>query len=223
MKKIIESLRYYYWASFRRQLLDDVQEKYRSIYKGVVLDVGGRDRGRFKKPKDKVERWIFADINPVHHPDIVLDISHMPMIANESIGTIAAMEVFAHVEKIDQALDECFRTLKKDGALVFSALMTYPIIEDPTDFQRWTEAKWRLELTKHGFQIEVLETMGRYFTVLADFFLIANKSMPPFITYIGALFYPLLGLMTRLDNTRLVRNNKRLSSFTTGYFIIARK
>ena len=223
MQKIIENLRYHYWASFRRKLLDTVQEKYRSIYTGVVLDIGGRDRGRFKKPRDQVKKWIFADICPKWNPDVILDIADMHVIQNESIDVIAAMEVFAHVEKIDQSLDQCYRVLKKDGVLVFSSLMTYPIIEDPTDFQRWTEAKWRMELTRHGFLVETVETMGRYFTVMADFINIANKSMPSLVTCIGFLLYPLLLLLTKLDNTHFVQNNKRLSSFTTGYFIIARK
>jgi len=40
----------------------------------VVLDIGGRNRGKFIKPKDKVEKWIFADIESKHKPDIVVDV-----------------------------------------------------------------------------------------------------------------------------------------------------
>ena len=72
--------KYSHWASYRRQMLDRLQEKYRGLYKGIVLDIGGRDRGNFKKPKDKVQKWIFADINQDYNPDIILDVSDMKQI-----------------------------------------------------------------------------------------------------------------------------------------------
>lgn len=58
---------YQKWASYRRKMLDYLQDYYKYLYKGVVLDIGGRDRGKFKKPKEKVKDWIFADINPEHN------------------------------------------------------------------------------------------------------------------------------------------------------------
>ncbi len=213
---------YYLWSSFRRKKLDQLQEKYRGIYRGIVLDMGGRDRGKFKKPKDKVEKWIFADIEEKHHPDIVLDIADMRVIENNSIDVIAAVEVFAHVEKIDKALDECHRILKNGGEIIFSVPLMYPIINDPTDFQRWTEAKWRKELTKRGFKVETVEVVGLYFTLLAEILNLGNKSCPK-LKYLGFVFYPILSLLAKLDNTKIVQKNKTLSSFTTGYMIIAKK
>ena len=91
---IADKIKYYYWASFRRKLLDKYQEKYKLIYRGVVLDIGGRDRGKFKKPKDRVEKWIFADISPKYKPDIILDITKMDTISNDSVDVISAIEVF---------------------------------------------------------------------------------------------------------------------------------
>ena len=70
-------IKYYFWATYRRKLLDKLLEENKSYYKGIVLDIGGRDRGKFKKPKDKVEKWIFADTEDRHQPDIVLDVSEV--------------------------------------------------------------------------------------------------------------------------------------------------
>lgn len=218
-----KSLGYYFWASYQRKLLDTAQEKHKAIYYGTVLDVGGRDRGKFNKPKNTVDRWIFADICPDHKPDIVLDVANMPMIETESIDVITAIQVFAHVERLNQGLSECFRVLKKNGVLVFSSHLIYPIVNDPDDYRRYTASGWKIELEKHGFRIETTEVLGRYFTTMADFITIANKSMPPGIRHIGYLLYPILSLITRLDDTSFVTNNKILSSFTTGYFIIAKK
>jgi hypothetical protein len=60
LKKL--NLQYYFWASYRRKILDDLLEGAKDYYKGIVLDIGGRDRGRLEKPKDRVKKWIFADI-----------------------------------------------------------------------------------------------------------------------------------------------------------------
>jgi SAM-dependent methyltransferase len=223
MKNIIDNIRYYFWASFQRKLLDSFQEKYRFIYRGVVLDIGGRDRGKFKKPKQSVEKWIFADICADHKPDIVLDMADMSAIESGTVDVIVAMEVFAHVERLDQGLDECFRILKDDGSLIFSAPLLHPIINDPCDYRRYTASGWEMELKKRHFYIKDIETLGRYFTVMADFIIMVTRSMPSIFRYIGYILYPLLSLAAWLDTTGFVLKNKKLSSFTTGYFIVARK
>lgn len=105
---MFKKIRYYLWASYRRRLLDKLQNKYSFLYKGIVLDIGGRDRGMFKKPKDKVEKWIFADIESKHNPDIILDVADMNMFLNSSIDCISAMELFEHVEKIEKGWNKVF-------------------------------------------------------------------------------------------------------------------
>ena len=103
-------------------MLDFLQEKYKNLYQGIVLDIGGRDRGKFRKPKENVEKWIFADINPNHNPDIILDVADMKQIESESIDVINAIELFEHVEKIKKGLRECFRVLKNNGIIIISVL-----------------------------------------------------------------------------------------------------
>lgn len=129
-------------------MLDLLNEKYSYLYKGVVLDIGGRDRGRFKKPKDKVEKWIFADINASHNPDIIIDVSDMQEIESSSIDVINAIELFEHVRKIDDGLGECYRVLKSGGILIISTPFLFPIHADPFDYQRWTNYKF-ISLLSH--------------------------------------------------------------------------
>lgn len=138
---MINQINYYLWATYRRKKLDELQEKYQDLYHGIVMDIGGRDRGKFKKPKDKVKKWIFVDIEKKHNPDLILDIAEMKKIKSKSIDLINAIELFEHVGKIDKGLDECLRVLKKGGRLIISAPFLYKIHADPYDFQRWTETK----------------------------------------------------------------------------------
>jgi len=214
---------YDYWASYRRKMLDHLQEKFKSIYKGIVLDIGGRDRGKFKKPKGNVENWIFADINKNHNPDILLDVANMIQIDSESIDVINAIELFEHVEKIEKALKECHRVLKKNGILIISVPFLWQIHADPFDFQRWTSTKWRVELKKNNFKIENFLIMGRYYTHLAEIIKVKLKYGSQMERFFLKIIMPFLNLMIRFDNKPKVKQNLILNNFHNGYFIIAKK
>lgn len=220
---MINPLNYYFWATYRRKNLDKLQERYKNLYHGVVLDIGGRDRGKFKKPKDKVEKWIFADIEKKHNPDLVLDVANMRGIKSKSIDVVNAMELFEHVEKIDKGLDECYRVLKRGGRLMISVPFLYPIHADPYDFQRWTETKWRKELTNRYFEIENFEIMGRYFTVHCGMIRELIEALPKILRYLLRISYPFLDLLARLDNRNIIKENKILNKYHGGYFIVAKK
>jgi SAM-dependent methyltransferase len=215
---------YYYWGStYRRKLIDRALKMHESLFHGVVLDIGGRDRGKFKKPRDKVEKWIFADIEASHNPDMVLDVADMKEVKDESIDVISAMELFEHVEKIDKGLQECHRVLKKGGLMMMSIPFLYRVHADPYDFQRWTEDKWLNELKALGFKNIKLEITGRYFTVLMDMIRAFILMMPFGLRHLGFLFYPLFDLVASLDKLKGVQNHSQLGKFHGGYFIIGEK
>lgn len=220
---MIKKINYYFWATYRRKILDKFLIENKHYYKGIVLDIGGRDRGKFKKAKDKVEKWIFADIEEKHKPDIILDVSDMNKIKDESIDVISVIELFEHVENPEKGLRECFRVLKKGGIMILSVPFLYPIHSDPYDFQRWTEIKWKKVLNEIGFKIEKFEIMGRYFTVLGDMEKKFIKLMPLALRWFLYLFYPLLDLLVKLDNFKFVQNHSILGRFHGGYFIILKK
>ncbi len=214
---------HYFNSSFRRQHLDKLLRKYESEYRGAVLDIGGRDRGCFKKPKDRVDKWVFADIEPAYKPDILTDVCDMKTVESESFDVVNACELFEHVENTAKGIAECFRVLKPDGSLILSVPFLYQIHADPLDFQRWTETKWKMELTKAGFTIKTFEIMGRYFTVRNGMRKTFIQSLPVIIRHFGYLSFPIMELLNRLDNTKMIIKHKKLGSYHGGYFIIAKK
>ncbi len=218
------SLGYYLWASYRRKSLDRLQGRFQDLYRGVVLDIGGRDRGRFVKPRDHVDKWIFADINEEHRPDLVLDVSDMRgEFADRGVDVVNAMELFEHVERIDRGLEECFRVLKEKGRLLISVPFLYPVHADPHDFQRWTREKWTRTLGDLGFYIEAFEVTGGFFSVLGDAVKTLVHSLPRIPCRFFQLFYPLLDLFVLLDRTDFGSSHPRLTGYHGGYFIVARK
>lgn len=217
---LLASLRYYIWASYRRKLLDRLLNRYRETFSGVVLDIGGRNRGRFNKPKTFVDKWIFADINPEYKPDIVLDVANMKQIEDSSIDVICACELFEHVAEIEHGLDECARVLKKDGTMILSVPFLCAIHADPSDYQRWTEFKWKKEIEQRSCHIDTFIIMGRFFTVMSDHTKTFFKSLPKPLNWIVVFLLPILDLLVRLDKLPFIQSNHLLGKFHGGYFII---
>jgi SAM-dependent methyltransferase len=219
MKKI----NYYFRISNRRKILDRLQFKYSNEYIGVVLDIGGKDKGSFIKPKDKVEKWLFADIVAENNPDIILDVADMQTIKSESIDVVNAIELFEHVENIDKGLAECYRVLKKNGKIIISIPFLAHIHADPNDFQRWTYTKWTKELEKLNFTIQSIDINGRFFTVLSEMVKTFTRQLPVVIRHIAYFNFPVLDFIARFDKLETVKNHKILGNFHGGYFIIAQK
>jgi SAM-dependent methyltransferase len=220
---MIKTIQYYIWSTYRRRILDNLQKKYSYLYHGIVLDIGGRNRGKFNKPKKKVEQWIFADIDPFYHPDILIDVCCMPQINDNSIDLINAIELFEHVLDIEKALLECYRVIKPDGKFILSVPFLYPIHADPFDFQRWTLTTWNNELQKIGFQFEQTIITGRYFTVICDMLKSLIRSMPIIMRHLLYFFYPVFDLIVLLDGTQWIKNHKVLSNYHGGYFFCLKK
>lgn len=204
-------------------MLDNLLINHSDLYRGIVLDIGGRDRGIFKKPKDKVDQWIFLDVEDKHHPDIVANVEHLDGIENNSIDVICAMELFEHVANMDSGLNECYRVLRPGGIFILSVPFMYHIHADPYDYQRWTKDKWTLFLKKTGFSIEEFIVMGRFFTLQAEMLRKLVKILPYFLKVFLYLLYPLFDLIAMIDKTHWVRTNHILNNFHGGYFIICRK
>ncbi|MFA6136371.1 MAG: methyltransferase domain-containing protein [Candidatus Paceibacterota bacterium] len=221
----LKNIKYIFASTLRRKILDKLLSDNVGYFKSdsVVLDIGGRDRGKFIKPKNNVKKWIFADIDPSYNPDVVLDVSDMKPIKSNSIDVILATELFEHVAEPQKGIKECFRVLKKGGIFIISAPFLYRIHADPDDFQRWTDKKWIYELETIGFKLEKIEVMGRFFSVMSDNFRFFIQSLPRLIKYI---LYPLVlmsDFISLLDRTKLILNSKILDSFHGGYFIVATK
>jgi len=219
---LLGNLSYYFHATYRRKLLDKILESYKGYYRGVVLDIGGRERGRFDKPKHDVVKWIYADIAE-YKPDVILDITKMNTVNTRSIDVINVIEVFEHLVNPEQALQECYRILRINGKIILSSPFLYPIHADPYDMQRWTEERWRIELGEAGFYIEKIEIMGFFFTIIADFIKIYIRTLPFYIKWLLLLLHPVLDAIAMLDKCEFIKKHPRLNKFHGGYFIIAIK
>ncbi len=223
MKKYLRMFSYYLGSSYHRRRLDELQEQFQHVYRGTVLDIGGRDRGLFQKPKSRVNRWIFADIRTEHQPDIILDVVNMCSIANSSCDVVNAIELFEHIAKPEVAIEECSRVLKKDGHMVISMPFMFPVHGDPGDYQRWTLLRWEAVLESAGLHIEHSIVIGKYFHLLGDMWKRFVKGSPFLLRPILYVFHPVMDLIVSLDRLDLIIDRLGLHGYDTGYFFVCRK
>ena len=206
--------------SYRRILLDRDLEESKRYMKGITLDVGGgRKRGSFKAPSDAT--WLVLDSSREFCPHILGDAQNIPVKSN-TVDCVKCTELLEHVELPERVLDEISRVLKPGGILILSVPFNVGVHGDPYDFQRFTDQKLT-RMLKDNFNIIILKKQGLYFTVLAY---MIRQSVLSCTRSIRLFLYPLLpilDLIVKLDNLTSVQNSKLMSSFTTGFFVIAVK
>ncbi len=206
--------------SYRRILLDRDLEKSKKYMKGVTLDVGGgRKRGSFKAPSNAT--WLVLDCSREFCPHILGDAQNIPVKSN-TVDCVKCTELLEHVELPERVLDEISRVLKPDGILILSVPFNVGVHGDPYDFQRFTDQKLT-RMLKDNFNIIILKKQGLYFTVLAY---MIRQSVLSSTRSTRLFLYPLLpilDLIVKLDNLTSIRNSEFMSSFTTGFFVVATK
>lgn len=206
--------------SYRRILLDKELEGAIEYMVGIVLDIGGgRKRGRFKRPEDV--KWIVLDISRELSPSIMADAQKLP-VKSGTIDCVKCTELLEHVEYPEVAIKEIIRVLKDGGTLILSVPFNFGIHGDPYDFHRFTDYKLN-KMLESDFEIRTIEKQGLYFTVLCY---MVKQNILNIKSRLRLLLYwtfPLMDLLVKLDRTNFVKNSKFMSSFTTGFFVIATK
>ena len=208
----------YFW-SYRRKLLDKDLEEAKEYMKGMVLDIGGgQKRGTFEKPNNA--RWIVLDVTEEYKPDVLTDAHKLP-IKTGVIDGIKCTEVLQYLENPDEVLKEMNRVLKPGGFIILSVPFNLGGMLDFPELQRFTD--YKLKKMLKGFDINALKKQGLFFTVLCYMIKQAILNMKSRIRWLFYWSLPVLDALVKLDNFDFVKSSRFLSSFTTGYFVVAVK
>jgi SAM-dependent methyltransferase len=208
------------FRSYRRVLLDNDLEMAKKYMKSKVLDLGGgRKRGEFEEAENAT--WVVFDVKNDFHPAVLGGAHYLPFKENV-FDCVKCTEVLEHVENPEKVIKEIAGVLKFSGILIFSMPFNFPIHADPYDFQRFTDYKLRKLLGK-DFEITIIKKQGLFFTVLGSMLKQAITNMKSMFKRMFYLTFPLLDLLVKIDNLSFVKNSKYLSSFTTGFFVVAMK
>ena len=212
------------FVSFRRHYLDLALEKNKQIFKGRVLDVGGKKdnrRGNFIPPYKQVDEWLFLNNDMQSNPDILMDLPNISLEDN-SVDVVLCTEVIEYIYDYKKLLSEMSRVLKQDGILLLSFPFIYPLhADDKHDYYRLTESLIRKELSKN-LTIEELNRMGGLSAVIFDlirgYFSYQTKR-----TFLVKALHRLLMMtsgVVRVLDKKAFKNNYWIN---TGLFLIGRK
>lgn len=210
--------------SHRRRLLDAELAHHGPHFSGVVLEIGARRarRGGFRPPQIGVS-WLRLDIAETERPDMVADLQHLP-VRDGSIDWVVCLEVLQYVASPDTAVLEIARVLRPGGATVVSVPFLHRT-DGPTDRHRFTETRVRELLAAPGLRLEHVAAQSAFFGTLANQLRQAVAHVPSRWARwpLAATIRPIeLGLIAA-DALAVVQRSAFLSSFSTGFLVVARK
>ncbi len=143
-----------------RYLLKQQIKKNIKYIKGVVLDAGSGEGGRYKS-FFKFDKYLTLDINPLSKPDILGSVESIPL-ENKSIDSIVSTQVLEHIKDPQKAVNEFYRVLKSGGYCLVTAPQFNELHEEPNDYFRFTKYGLEIIFNKAGFKIILLEQRGGF-------------------------------------------------------------
>lgn len=205
--------------TYRRILLDSFLGVFLANARGLLIDLGGKKRGRHGsfKPEDfKAVKWININIAMESNPQVAADVCALP-IRDGCTDLVLCTETLEHLRDPLRCIHESLRILKPGGTLLLSVPFLYPVHADPFDFQRFTGDGLRAML-QNFVEVEV-RPMGGFWGVVGLFFDLQSSSVRLRI---------LRGFMRRMGRflcwvDAWNGNHLSFSIFTTGYFCCAKK
>jgi SAM-dependent methyltransferase len=108
------------------------------------------------RPIFEAAEHIGCDIQSGRGVDRIEDIHHLSF-ADESIGTVVALETLEHVADPIRAVEEMYRVLRPGGVLAISSLMFFPIHAHPWDYWRFTPEAFELLLAPFESRLVVAQ------------------------------------------------------------------
>ncbi len=167
--------------------------------KGRLLDFGCGGQTYRGLLEPRADAYIGADVAAA--PGVTLDLKIVPGqpmdVAPESFDSILSNQVLEHVPDPDFYLAEAARVLKPGGTLILTAPMQWRHHEVPFDYYRYTKYGLTEFLSKNGFTIERLDTLGGAIALSGQIllsFLSERRKV-----YNGLLYRMINSLCLRLD------------------------
>lgn len=133
--------------------------------KGNILDIGCGNKP-YKKYLNKDSRYFGMEhMTYLQKPDFFGDVNQLPF-RDKVFDAVLFNEVIEHVAEPDKSMTEIYRVLKKGGKLFLTAPMYWRMHYAPHDYYRFTNYGLLYILNKNNFEVQVIERMGGFFSIL---------------------------------------------------------
>jgi len=147
----------------RRSILKALSGELDKIY-GTVLDIGCGYmpyRPLVLQPPSRADKYLGLDLkeNIYQKPDLEWDGATIPL-ADKSVESALATEVFEHCPEPEKVMREAFRVLKPGGLLFLTVPFLWPLHCVPYDEYRYTPFALQRHLQNSGFTEIRLQPLG---------------------------------------------------------------
>ena len=208
---------------------DRVLEKLVPLYKGVLYDLGAGESPYKEFFLQHADRYVAVDWSGSFHEtkaDIAADLNKPLPIESEVADTVVSLSVLEHLCEPQLMLEEAFRILRKDGAMVLQVPWQWWIHEAPHDYFRYTPYGLDYLFKRAGFADIKVEPQAGFFTTITlkmNYFscrlIRGPKPVRMLLRVVFSIFWyvgqKLAPLLDKLDQ------NWELEA--PGYFVTARK
>jgi SAM-dependent methyltransferase len=138
--------------------------------RGTLLDVGCGEKPLEPIFASHVVEHVGVDHHATLHGlsrvDIVASAYNIPLPAT-SVDTIVLSAVLEHLERPQDALDECYRLLRPGGNVLVTTPLFWHLHEAPRDFFRYTPYGLRHLLETAGFDVIEIRPYAGVWTTIA--------------------------------------------------------
>jgi len=129
------------------EICDNCLQISEPIYEFGSLQVPGQEEFADLRYIFPNKRYIGADMRKGPGVDVILDL-HKIDLNSGSVGAVLLLDTIEHVEYPRKALSEIHRILNKEGILIMSSVMNFPIHDYPYDYWRFTPQAFKSLLTE---------------------------------------------------------------------------
>ncbi|WP_414661862.1 class I SAM-dependent methyltransferase [Horticoccus sp. 23ND18S-11] len=128
---------------------------------GDLLDIGCGNKPYEQHFKPSITSYTGCDViqSSANKVDIICPATDIPL-PERSFDTVLCTQVLEHVAEPRRVIAESFRLLRKNGTMLLTCPMYWPLHEEPFDFFRYTTHGLRYIFEEAGFSIESIHGNG---------------------------------------------------------------
>ena len=128
--------------------------------RGIVVDLGCGNKPYQNYVRAK--KYIGID---KQGGDLKADVLDLPL-KNSYADTVISTQVLEHVKDPQQLFRESYRILKKDGYLILTTPMVWPLHDEVDDYWRFTNLGLRYLAKNAGFKVVACRPMGGFISII---------------------------------------------------------
>lgn len=161
------------------QSISEIFETPEPVLEFGSLQVPNQEGFADLRPLFKEKTYVGCDMRVGSGVDVVEDIENLG-IRGESIGTVLIVDTLEHVGNPWMALEQIRRVLKRNGMVIMTSVMNFPIHDYPGDFWRFTPKAFDLLLEDFPRRITGYQGLPRILTLYLV--LVSNQKMLKILT-----------------------------------------